>query len=81
MSEGRWNAVESYKEDIIDGNTIVSIWSIQDVEYQAKDDGVLLSLEEQRRVLRLVYDHHDTSVGINWENISYWINEVYEENG
>jgi len=79
MSLEDWERIERYKQKIIDGETIMSVWSLEDVQSQMEDDGLLLSINQQKEVLSLVESEHDASVGINWDTISYWISEVYQE--
>lgn len=79
MSQEDWEHIERYKQKIIDDETIMSPWSLEDVQQQAEDDGLLLSLNQQKRVLSLVSSKHDATIGINWDTISYWISEVYQQ--
>jgi hypothetical protein len=54
-------------------------WHIDDVIYQAKDNGEELTEQEARDVLAMVNRKHDCNIGINWDVIDYWIDEIVSE--
>lgn len=54
-------------------------WHIDDVAMQAEDHGENLTEEECRDVLAMVIRKHDCNIGINWEVIDYWIDEIVKE--
>ena len=54
-------------------------WHISDVENQAEGQGENLSKEECRDVLAMVNRKHDCNIGINWDVIDYWIDEIVKE--
>lgn len=62
-----------------DENTINVVWSVEDVQEQAKDDDVKITEEEAREILHYIKKNHDASIGINWEVITQAI-QVYEDN-
>jgi hypothetical protein len=55
------------------------IWTAGDIEYQAINDGFILSKKEISDVLSLLKYDHDATIGINWNVISYAIKEIVEE--
>ena len=74
MSE--WEHIEKYKDQIIAGEAIVSIWVIDDVKHLAEQMGKPLSHDQQIEVLGNVEHHFDASEGINWDSLEYAIEEV-----
>lgn len=56
-------------------DTITITWSIEDVKDVRQD----LSDDQCRAVLHWVKKHHDANVGINWEVLKYWADELYPE--
>lgn len=62
---------------------IDSSWCIDDVrnvDEQREDDSIPeLTDDECREVLRRVDDGHDATIGINWDVIEMYVNEVREE--
>ena len=54
---------------------IAIIWSIQDVQ----ENHPLLTDEQSLEVLKTMKQHHDANVGINWETIDVWVNQLYPE--
>lgn len=51
---------------------IAIIWHIDDVKEVAPD----ITDEQAREVLGLAYRYHDAEVGINWDTLRYYANEV-----
>ena len=80
MNTQQWSDVARYKNEIENGETIAIIWCIEDVYTQAEDDGIDdLTHEEAMSVLDRLYRKHDATIGINWDTLSYWIEEVRGE--
>ena len=52
------------------------IWSIVDVYQAAADKGITLRLADAYEVLDMISDRHDASLGVNWDVISVYIDEV-----
>ena len=55
------------------------IWSLEDVEHQAKEDGVELTDQECVDVLGMLKKYHDCSYGISWDTISSHIDTIVME--
>lgn len=51
-------------------------WHIDDVLWRAKDQGVKITRKEASQVLELMLRKHDANMGISWETIDFWIDEV-----
>ena len=49
-------------------------WAIEDVKEVAPD----LTDNECREVLQLAKDKHDANIGINWDVLEMWANEIRE---
>jgi hypothetical protein len=54
---------------------IAILWHIDDVKSIADD----LTNEECREVLRRAKRNHDANIGINWEVLKVWADQVREE--
>jgi hypothetical protein len=54
-------------------------WHIDDVAMQAESQGETLTEEECREVLAMVMRKHDCNIGINWEVIDYWIDQIVSD--
>jgi hypothetical protein len=54
-------------------------WHIDDVIEQAENNGEQLTEQEARDVLGMVNRKHDCNIGINWDVIDYWIDEIVKE--
>jgi hypothetical protein len=64
-------------KQLTDPNWLAEWWHIDDVKgVDGADD---LSEDECREVLRLVGKEHKADIGINWEEIEYWVNYIIEE--
>jgi hypothetical protein len=60
-----------------DPNTqIAIIWSIEDVQ----ENHPWVTDEQAFEVLQTLKKHHDANLGINWETIDFWVEEMYPEN-
>ena len=62
-----------------DANQAVFPWSIEDVHEKASRSDEELTDDEAREVLRLAVKHHDAEIGINWDVLGVWIDEVISE--
>ena len=59
------------------GDIIEDRWSITDVQDRAKDMGKdPIPDDVARRIVNLCLDKMDANIGINWEIIDYWTDEV-----
>ncbi len=57
--------------------TKISIsWCDEDVKHQANEIGEKLTDKEISEVLYQVEKRHDASMGITWDTISYWVQEI-----
>ena len=53
-------------------NEITITWCIEDVESISED----LTDDECREVLRLAKKNHDATIGINWDVLETWADQV-----
>ena len=58
---------------------IAEWWHIDDVASQAESMGETLTEDECRDVLARVMRKHDCNIGINWDVIDYWIDQIVSE--
>lgn len=67
------------------GDTIASLWSVEDVYSLCEDfDGnqtITLKDHEARRVLALAEENFDAEQGINWDTLRYQLDDVLAERG
>ena len=71
------NAV--FYELFLKPKTSISLeWNIEDVKYQAEQEGVEITDEQCSQVLLHVLRHHDASVGVSWDTISASIDRVLQ---
>lgn len=69
-------------ESLIAGDTIASIWSIEDVfTLMFPDDNPDRGhtddeIDTARKVLQAAESGHDASLGINWDTLQYHVDEV-----
>jgi hypothetical protein len=60
--------------------TINITWSTEDVLEQAKTHhGITLTEAQADEIVGMLLDKHDACIGINWDVISYTIDEYLEE--
>lgn len=52
---------------------IAIIWSIEDIQGERPH----LSDEQAREVLQMVKRKHDANIGVNWEVLKYWADELF----
>lgn len=77
------NSIESLQR----GDTIGDYWSIEDVkglreEYDEETDEIIsgeVSDELARDVLRTVKKNHDAEMGINWDVLRYYLDDLDDE--
>ena len=55
--------------------TISIVWSVEDVQEVRPG----LNNEQAMEVLQQVKNHHNASIGINWDTLKYWADELYLE--
>jgi len=61
---------------LTDPNWMSIWWHTEDVQNHARDCNIKISEGEARVILDLAQDNHDCNVGINWDVLSYWIDQV-----
>ena len=54
------------------------IWSTEDVLHQAKEKGVKLTEDEANQILLQMERKHDADIGINWETIDVYIDDLVD---
>lgn len=88
----RLNNAIATMDEIADGNTIESGWSVEDVLGLTDDEGYEfayvngeivppsdITVDQARRVLERAENNHDATIGINWEVLEYHLDEIREE--
>tara|TARA_R110002012_G_scaffold1717_1_gene8346 strand:+ start:221 stop:439 length:219 start_codon:yes stop_codon:yes gene_type:complete len=65
----------------IDNNTISLEWSVEDVEQQLQDrnKNKNLSIKDCREVLERCLRGYNSEMGITWDHIDLYIDEIIEE--
>ena len=62
-----------------DADQAVFPWCIDDVHEKASRSDEELTDDEAREVLRLTKHYHNAEIGINWDVLGVWIDEVISE--
>ena len=70
--------IEEYLDQIGKGNVIASIWMLDDVAGRAEEMDIEITDDQCRDVLSCLDRKHDACIGINWDVIDYWIDEVLD---
>jgi len=79
MSKEAWNHILTYKEEVVAGRTIMDIWSIEDVEFQAERLDISITNDETKEILYKM-SNIDAEVGINWKVIEFYLYQLEREN-
>ena len=53
-------------------------WSTEDVLHQAKQKGVKLTEDEANEILLEIERKHDADIGISWETIDVYIDDLVD---
>lgn len=67
------------REGLKSHGKVVVVWGIDDIKSTASELNLELTEDEISRVMSALEHHHDATVGINWEVISYTIESVINE--
>ena len=59
----------------MEGKVLVDKWCIEDVQSR----GGWLTDKQAVKVLEVMADRHDANIGINWEVIDIYIDQMYPE--
>lgn len=51
-------------------------WHIEDVKSRAKERGIKVTDAQSREILEYIERKHDANIGVNWEVIDIWTDEV-----
>ena len=62
-----------------DDELAIAIWGAVDVKSRAEDMDIELTDEQVRDVLSCVENKQDATLGITWDTLDYWIEQVAEE--
>lgn len=57
----------------------VDEWSIDDVIDRAKEQGKRVTKKQARKVINLIDRKTDANVGINWDMLDYWTDDVLQD--
>ena len=81
--EGMVNVYDRKKLEAFTEQHAVIDWHIDDVKQTALNMSEPLTLDDDQciQVLEALEDNHDASMGINWDTISYQIENCGFENG
>jgi hypothetical protein len=71
-----WKFINWRIENMDNKDQISIIWHIDDVIHCAKDNGIKITKKQAREVLECLRNEHDATIGINWDVILYWIEEI-----
>lgn len=65
----------------IEGHVAVVIWCREDVIGRAKEWGIEITPEQADDILDEVDRKHDCEVGITWDTLDYYIDEIKRRKG
>jgi hypothetical protein len=80
MSKETWEHIKSLKGEFINGNAIAIIWTTEDVLTESENIDTEISEEEAQEVLGILDRTHDAMMGISWDTIRCYINEIIHDN-
>jgi len=78
MSQDDWDRIQNYKHEIISGEVITNIWTIDDVMALAREKDKELTEDQAKEVLATVARNLDANEGINWDVIGYHLGELVD---
>lgn len=55
------------------------VWDAEDILNRSTERGIKITTTQALQVLLTLEDEHHNDIGINTEEIDYWINEILEE--
>ena len=55
-----------------------AIWQVADVQCQAEARGLAISDERATDILERIDSNHDGCLGITWDTIDFWLDQVEE---
>ena len=58
---------------------VAAWWHISDVEDCCDWQGLDITDDDSREVLRLAHKYHDSNLGINWEVLQSWVDQVIKQ--
>jgi hypothetical protein len=67
-------AIAGYQQEQCGKISIV--WSLEDVEMQAKNKGYILKHGEAQKILDMLKDKHDCNIGITWDVIDDYLSYI-----
>ena len=68
--------IEHLKSFPADTLVAYDLWLPEDVITQAREEGKLCTDEQAAEVLEKMDSHKDSSVGMTWDTISYFLSEM-----
>ncbi len=69
----------SLRDDADDTPMAWSIWQVEDVYSRASEMNFDISEQEAADVLSTINNNHDATLGISWETIDFWLDELRRE--
>jgi len=61
---------------INENKELIITWCLDDVQSRAKDREIFLTDYQAQRVLELMCDKHDCTIGINWDFMDFCIDNI-----
>jgi hypothetical protein len=56
-----------------------ALWQVEDVLQRADERALHLSVNQAEQVLMRIQDKWDASIGISWDTLDFWTDEILEE--
>lgn len=55
------------------------VWAVEDVQMEAEEMGITISVEDAEEVLDAITFDHDATIGVNWDVIRFHLDRFVEE--
>lgn len=69
----KFEVINSYRKDFINGRAIAAIWHVDDVLNRANETDADLTEEQALEILSRVDRKYDANIGINWDVLDTYI--------
>lgn len=64
-----------------DDTIAAAIWQVDDVQCQAEARGLAISDDHAAEILERIDSNHDGCLGITWNTIDIWLDQIEEGGG
>lgn len=72
-------SIDKAKETLSDNGYFGITWTLPDIIQRAEDDGYIIDEKQAKQIAKNIDRAHDCNIGIDWNNITYHIEEYCDE--